>query len=166
MPPCVRASPGIVVPSQRMSSEIDAAVAAVIRTSPAWQATDDFLQSTPGIGPVLSATLQAAVPELGTLNQREIAKLVGLAPLNDDSGKRSGARHIRGGRAAVRAVLYMATRTATRCNPVIKAFYQRLLTRGKRHKVALTAATRKLLVILNTMVKTQTPWNATLPQRP
>lgn len=151
---------------QRMIGEIDAAVAHVIRTSPAWKAKDDLLQSTPGIGPVLSATLQATVPELGTLNQREIAKLVGLAPLNDDSGKRSGARHIRGGRTAVRAVLYMATLTATRCNPVIKAFYQRLLARGKIHKVALTAAMRKLLVILNTIVKTQTPWNATLQQRP
>jgi transposase len=151
---------------QRMIGEIDAAVATTIRTSPVWKAKDDLLQSTPGIGPVLSATLQATVPELGNLNQREIAKLVGLAPLNDDSGKRSGARHIRGGRAAVRAVLYMATLTATRCNPVIKAFYQRLLTRGKVHKVAITAAMRKLLVILNTMVKTQTPWNATLHQRP
>jgi transposase len=143
---------------QRMIGELDAAVATVIRTRPAWQATDDLLQSTPGIGPVLSATPQAAVPEFGTLHQREIAKLVGLAPLNDDSGKRSGARHIRGGRAAVRAVLYMATLTATRCNPVIKAFYQRLLTRGKIHKVAITAAMRKLLVILNTMVKTQALW--------
>jgi len=151
---------------RRMIGEIDAAVETVIHTSPAWKAKDDLLQSTPGIGPVLSATLQAAVPELGTLNQREIAKLVGLAPLNDDSGKRSGARHIRGGRTAVRAVLYMATLTATRCNPVIKAFYQRLLARGKVHKVALTAAMRKLLVILNTMVKTQTPWNATLRERP
>jgi transposase len=151
---------------RRMIGEIDAAGETVIHTSPAWKAKEDVLQSTPGIGPVLSATLQAAVPELGTLNQREIAKLVGLAPLNDDSGKRSGARHIRGGRTAVRAVLYMATLTATRCNPVIKAFYQRLLARGKVHKVALTAAMRKLLVILNTMVKTQTPWNATLRERP
>jgi len=151
---------------QRMISERDATVVTVIRTSPVWKAKDDLLQSTPGIGPVLSATLQAAVPELGTLNQREIAKLVGLAPLTDDSGKRSGARHIRGGRTAVRAVLYMATLTATRCNLVIKAFYQRLLTRGKIHKVALTATMRKLLVILNTMVKTQTPWNAALQQRP
>jgi transposase len=151
---------------QRMIGEMEATVATVIRTSPAWKAKDDVLQATPGIGPVLSATLQAAVPELGTLNQREIAKLVGLAPLNDESGKRSGARHSRGGRAAVRAVLYMATLTATRCNPVIKAFYQRLLTRGKVHKVALTAAMRKLLVILNTMVKMQTPWNATWRPRP
>ena len=87
---------------------------------------------------------------------------MGIAPLNDDSGKRSGTRHIRGGRAAVRAVLYMATLTATRCNPVIKAFYQRLLGRGKSQKVAITAAMRKLLTILNAMVKTHTPWNARL----
>jgi transposase len=99
------------------------------------------------------------LPELGVLNQREIAKLVGIAPLNDASGKRGGTRHIRGGRAEVRAVLYMATLTATRCNPVIKAFYQRLLARGKAQKVALTAAMRKLLIILNAMVKTQTLWN-------
>jgi transposase len=115
---------------------------------------------------VLSATLQAALPELGVLNQRAIAKLVGIAPLNDDSGKRSGTRHIRGGRAEVRAVLSMATLTATRCNPVIKAFYQRLLARGKAQKVALTAAMRKLLIILNAMVKTQTLWNARVNHGP
>jgi transposase len=94
------------------------------------------------------------------LNQRDIAKLVGIAPLNDDRGKRSGTRPIRGGRAEVRAVLSMATLTATRCNPVIKVFYQRLLARGKAQKVALTAAMRQLLIILNAMVKTQTRWNA------
>jgi transposase len=109
---------------------------------------------------VLSATLQAAVPELGVLNQRDIATLVGIAPLNDESGKRAGARHIRGGRAEVRTVLSMATLTATRCHPVIKAFYPRLLARGKAQKGALTAAMRQLLIILNAMVKTRTPWNA------
>ena len=93
------------------------------------------------------------------LNQREIAKFVGVAPLNDDRGKRAGARHIRGGRAEVRAVMSMATLTATRCHPVIKAFYQRLRARGKSQKVALTAAMRKLLISLNAMVKTRTPWN-------
>jgi transposase len=91
-----------------------------------------------------------------------IAKLVGIAPLNDDSGKRSGARHIHGERAEVRVVLYMATLTATRVNPVIKAFYQQLRARGKAQKVALTAAMRKLLIILNAMVKTQTLWNGNL----
>ncbi len=96
------------------------------------------------------------------LNQRESAKLVGGAPLNDDSGKRSGTRPIRGGRAAGRAVLSLATLTATRVNPVITAFYQRLLARGKPQKVAMTAAMRKFLTILNAMVKTQTAWNARL----
>jgi transposase len=143
---------------QRLIDEADAEISTRIRTTPVWRETDDLLQSTPGIGPVLSATLQAALPELGVLNQREIAKLVGVAPLNDDSGKRSGARHIRGGRAEIRAVLYMATLTATRCNPVISAFYHRLLARGKAHKVAMTAAMRKFLTILNAMLKTRTPW--------
>jgi transposase len=147
---------------QRVINETDDEISTAIRSSPAWREKDDLLRSAPGIGPVLSATLQAALPELGVLNQREIAKLVGVAPLNDDSGKRSGARHIRGGRAEVRAVLYMATLTATRFNPVIKTFYQRLLMRGKSQKVALTAAMRKFLVILNAMVKTQTHWNARL----
>ena len=145
---------------QRLIEEADADISGRIRSSPAWRETDDLLQSTPGVGPVLSATLQAALPELGVLNQREIAKLVGVAPLNDDSGQRSGARHVRGGRAEVRAVLYMATLTATRCNPVIHAFYHRLLARGKVQKVAITAAMRKFLTILNAMMKTRTPWNA------
>lgn len=147
---------------QHLINGMDDEIATVIQASPAWHEKDDLLQSAPGIGPVLSATLQAALPELGLLNQREIAKLVGVAPLNDDSGKRSGVRHIRGGRAEVRAVLYMATLTATRFNPVIKTFYQRLLARGKAQKVAITAAMRKFLTILNAMVKTQTYWNAKL----
>jgi transposase len=147
---------------QHLINGMDDEIATVIQASPAWHENDDLLQSAPGIGPVLSATLQAALPELGLLNQREIAKLVGVAPLNDDSGKRSGVRHIRGGRAEVRAVLYMATLTATRFNPVIKTFYQRLLARGKAPKVAITAAMRKFLTILNAMVKTQTHWNAKL----
>lgn len=96
------------------------------------------------------------------LNQRDIATLVGVAPLHDESGKRSGARHLRGGRAAVRAVLSMATLTATRCNPVINACYHRWLARGQAQKVALTAAMRKRLTILHVMVNTQTPWNARL----
>jgi transposase len=151
---------------QRLIDETDAEISTRIRTTPVWRETDDLLQSTPGIGPVLSATLQAALPELGVLNQREIAKLVGVAPLNDDSGKRSGARHIRGGRAEIRAVLYMATLTATRCNPVINSFYHRLLARGKAQKVAITAAMRKFLTILNAMVKTRTPWNARIHHGP
>jgi transposase len=151
---------------QRLIDEADAEISTLIRTTPVWRETDDLLQSTPGIGPVLSATLQAALPALGVLNQREIAKLVGVAPLNDDSGKHAGARHIRGGRAEVRAVLYMATLAATRCHPVISAFYHRLLARGKAHKVAMTAAMRKFLTILNAMVKTRTPWTARVNHGP
>jgi transposase len=115
---------------------------------------------------VLSATLQAALPELRVLNHGEIAQLAGVAPLHDASGKRSGARHIRGGRAEIRAVLYMATRTASRCNPMIKAFYQRLLARGKAQTVAMTAAMRKFLTILNAMVKTRTPWHTEVHHGP
>jgi transposase len=115
---------------------------------------------------VLSASLQVALPELGGLNPREIAKLAGIAPPNDESSKRSGTRHIRDGRAGVRAVLYMATLTATRCNPMIKALYQRLRASGKAQKVALTVAMRKLLIILNAMVKTQTLWNARINSCP
>jgi transposase len=151
---------------QRLIDEADAEISTLIRTTPVWRETDDLLQSTPGIGPVLSATLQAALPALGVLNQREIAKLVGVAPLNDDSGKHAGARHIRGGRAEVRAVLYMATLAATRCHPVISAFYHRLLARGKAHKVAMTAAMRTCLTILNAMVKTRTPWTARVNHGP
>ena len=104
--PAVRASLARHIDDlQQSMTETDEEVATIIRTSAAWREQDDLLQSAPGIGPVLSATLQAALPELGVLNQREIAKLVGIAPLNDDSGKRSGARHIRGGRAEVRTVL-------------------------------------------------------------
>ncbi len=148
---------------RRLVSETDDEIAGAIRSSPAWHEADDLLRSTPGIGPVTSATLQAALPELGTLNGREIAKLVGVAPLNHDSGNRRGARHIQGGgRAEVRAVLYMATLTATRFNPAIKAFYRRLLAKGKPQKVALTAAMRKFLTILNTMVKNKTPWQKNL----
>jgi transposase len=151
-----------IVYLKRLIAETDDEIATAIRSSPAWREKDDLLRSAPGIGPVMSATLQAALPELGRLNQREIAKLVGVAPLNDDSGTRRGARHIRGGRAKVRVVLYMATLTATRFNPVIKAFYQRLLAKGKSQKVALTAAMRKLLVILNAMVKAKMPWRENL----
>jgi transposase len=109
---------------------------------------------------VLSATLHAAGPEVGVLNQRDIAQWVGIAPLHDDRGTRAGARHIRGGRAEVRTVVSMATLTATRCNPVIQAFSQRWLARGKAQQVALTAAMRQRLLILKAMVNTRTPWNA------
>jgi transposase len=118
----------------------------------------------PGVGPVLSRTFLAQVPELGTLNRQKIAAIVGVAPFNRDSGTLRGKRTIWGGRAPVRAVLYMATLVATRHNPVIQTFYRRLLAAGKAKKVALTACMRKLLTILNAMVKSQTPWQPLLAQ--
>ena len=130
----------------------------VLRASPVWRERDDLLRSTPGVGPVLSLTLLAQLPELGQLNRRQIAKLVGVAPFNWDSGKWRGSRHIWGGRAAVRSPLFMATLCAIRINPTIRFFYQRLIKAGKAPKVAITACMRKLLTILNLMIKTQTPW--------
>lgn len=129
-----------------------------LRASPVWRAQEELLRSVPGIGPVAATTLVAILPELGTLDRRQISALVGVCPFNRDSGQCRGRRMIFGGRAGVRAVLYMATVTASRCNPVIKAFYQRLRAAGKPAKVALTAGMRKLLTILNAILKTKTPW--------
>jgi transposase len=129
-----------------------------IEASPMWRVRDDLLQSAPGIGPVTAQTMLATLPELGTLTHKQIAALVGVAPLAHDSGALRGKRAIAGGRAAVRAVLYMATLAATRCNVVIRAFYQRLLAVGKPKKVALVACMRKLLTMLNAMVRDQRRW--------
>jgi len=129
-----------------------------VRASPVWRERDDLLRGVPGIGPVTATTLLAALPELGTLNRRQISALVGVCPFNRDSGQCRGRRMIFGGRAGVRAVLYMATVSASRCNPVIKAFYERLRAAGKPATVALTACMRKLLTILNAMLKAKTPW--------
>ncbi|MDF5632538.1 transposase, partial [Vibrio parahaemolyticus] len=115
-----------------------------------------------GIGPVASATLIAELPELGRLNRREIAALVGVAPMANDSGASRGRRRIQGGRFDVRRVLYMAALTASRRNPVIKAFYERLIAAGKLPKVALVACMRKLLTVLNAMVRTNKPWDNAL----
>ena len=123
-----------------------------------WTEKQTILKSAPGFGYTLIYTLLADLPELGTLNNREISALVGVAPFNRDSGKMRGKRRIRGGRAAIRTVLYMATLSATQCNPVIKAFYKKLLAQGKHKKVALTACMRKFITILNTMVKNKTEW--------
>ena len=123
---------------------------------------DGLLQSTSGIGPVASATLIAQLPELGRLNRREIAALVGVAPMSNDSGNRKGRRRVQGGRFEIRRVLYMATLTAARYNPVIRAFYERLKAAGKLPKVALVACMRKLLTMLNAMVRTGKPWDNAL----
>ncbi len=143
-------------------AEFDAELAAALQADPALGARATWLQSIPGIGPTASATLLAELPELGRLSRRQIAALVGVAPFNRDSGTWRGQRRIAGGRAAVRAVLYMATVAATRANPVIRAFYQRLRTAGKPAKVALTACMRKLLVICNALCQKQTTWDPTV----
>jgi transposase len=130
-----------------------------LRTSAVWRTKDDLLSGIPGVGAVTSMTMLAKCPELGTLNRREIAKLVGVAPLADDSGKHRGKRFIWGGRADVRAVLYMAALSAKRSNKVIKDFAERLEKAGKPAKVVIVACMRKLLTIMNTMLKNNTPWN-------
>jgi transposase len=138
--------------------QADTDLAEAIRHSPVWRENEALLQSAPGVGPVLSTTLLATVPELGTLAHKQIAALVGVAPLNRDSGTLRGRRTVWGGRAQARAVLYMGAIVAARFNPVIRAFYQRLRAAGKAKKVALTACMHKLLVILNAMLKHRTPW--------
>ena len=130
----------------------------MLRASPLWRAHDDLLQSAKGIGPVSAHTFLLELPELGTLTRQQIAALVGVAPLNCDSGTLRGKRTIWGGRAHVRTVLYMSTLVATRFNPQIKVFYERLLAAGKVKKVALTACMHKFLTILNAMLKHRTPW--------
>jgi transposase len=141
-------------------ARLDADLDDLIEESPVWRAREELLQSVPGIGPVMSRTVLAELPELGLLNRKQIAALVGVAPFNRDSGRLRGHRTIWGGRASVRRVLYMAALVATRWNPVIRLFYQRLRTAGKAPKVALVAAMRKLLTILNAMVHAGTPWRS------
>ena len=138
--------------------EMNDGMGKLLRESPLWREKKELLRGVPGVGPVLTLTLLAELPELGTLDRRQVAALVGVAPLNRDSGTLRGKRTVWGGRAKVRAVLYMATLVATRFNPVIRAFYQKLLAVGKPKKVALTACMRKLLTILNAMLKHRSPW--------
>jgi len=141
-------------------AELDEQLKVLLKRSSLWQGKDDVLQSVPGIGPVVSFSRIANLPELGTLNRQQISKLVGVAPLNCDSGQQRGTRHIYGGRARVRSMLYMAALTATRYNPVIKEFYQRLLANNKPFKVAITACMRKLLAIINIMLRDGTCWKS------
>jgi transposase len=130
-----------------------------LRASEVWKTKDDLLRGIPGVGAVTSLTMLAKCPELGALNRREIAKLTGVAPLANDSGKHRGKRFIWGGRADVRAVLYMATVSAIRCNPAIQAFAERLKQAGKPPKVVIVACMRKLLTIMNAMLKNNAPWS-------
>jgi transposase len=141
-------------------AEIDQQLKALLKTSAGWQAKDKILQSVPGIGPVTAFSMVADLPELGKLDRQKISKLVGVAPLNRDSGQQRGSRHIYGGRAQLRRVLYMAALTAARYNPVIKDFYQRLRANRKPFKVAITACMRKLLSIINVMVRDSTTWKS------
>jgi transposase len=143
-------------------SAIDQAIEACIAAESSWQEEAAVLESVPGVGPVTSFTLLADLPELGKLNRQEIAALVGVAPFNRDSGPKRGKRRIFGGRASVRRVLYMAALSATRHNLVIRDFYHRLLAAGKLPKVALTACMRKLLTILNAIMRTGKAWNPPL----
>ena len=144
---------------EKQLSDLEADIKDAIEDSPAWRDKDDLLRGVSGVGRVTASTLLSYLPELGTLNRKKIAALVGLAPFNRDSGALRGRRAIWGGREAVRSVLYMATVCAIRCNPIFKAFYARLRAAGKAPKVAITAAMRKLLVTLNAMVRDGKPWN-------
>ena len=141
----------------------DKELSEAVRSSPLWREQEDLLRSVKGVGPVVSATLLADLPELGTINRKEIAALAGLAPLNCDSGTWRGKRRIWGGRATVRAALYMAALVGSRRNPVLRDLYTRLLAAGKTKKVALTACMRKLLTILNALLKHRTRWASPAP---
>ncbi len=137
---------------------VDAEIESHVKASPIWRSQENLLKTVPGVGDVVARSLIAELPELGTLSRRKIAALVGLAPYANDSGQFSGKRSIRGGRMAIRTVLYMAAVTASRCNPAIAAMYKRLRAAGKKPKVALTACMRKLLVMLNAIARDQKPW--------
>lgn len=149
----------------RQIDDIDRDLRHLIRRTPAWREADDLLQSVPGVGPVLSSTLTALVPELGKLNRKQIASLIGVAPFNKDSGLRERKRVTWGGRAPVRAVLYMAASVARRFNPTIRTFYERLLGTGKPTQVALVACMRKLLTLLNAVARDRRPWNPLLVEK-
>jgi transposase len=149
----------LVAALQKELTELDRQIDDEIRGSPAWRAREDLLRSAPGVGPVVSRTLVAELPELGRLDRRQIAALAGLAPWTRQSGRWKGKSFIGGGRASVRTALFMAALVASRHNPLLKAFHQRLISAGKPKLVAIVATARKLLTILNAMVRTNTPWS-------
>jgi len=144
---------------EKQIQELEDDLDKLIRSTPAWREKDDLLRSCKGIGPTTSHTMLACLPELGLLSRHQIAALVGVAPFNSDTGKHRGQRHIQGGRLDVRCVLYMATLAAIRSNSVIRSFHRKLVCAGKPKKVAITACMRKLLTILNAIVRTNTRWN-------
>ncbi len=139
--------------------QLDEKIEEISDSTPEWKERKAILRSPKGIGPLISASFLVLLPELGQLNRRQIAALVGLAPFNRDSGRFRGQRHIWGGRGTVRSLLYMATLSALKCNPPIRAFYQHLLAKGKVKKVAIIACMRKFLICLNAMVKNNQPWD-------
>jgi transposase len=143
-------------------ADLDQEIQQFIHQSPTWKDKGDLLQSVPGVGPVTACTLLAELPELGRLDRKKIAALVGVAPFNDDSGHRRGKRRVKGGRSSVRSVLYMAALSASKFNPVLSLFYQRLIQHGKEKKVALTACMRKLLTFLNAIIRDHQRWNPSL----
>jgi transposase len=145
---------------ERELSACEADIATAVQNTPLWRERDELLQTAPGIGPTIARTLIAELPELGSLNRKQIAALVGLAPFTRQSGRWRGKSFIGGGRAAVRAALFMGATVAAKHNPKIKAFFERLLAKGKPWKLAITACARKLLAILNAMVMTGQPWHA------
>jgi len=148
----------IIETFDKQIDDIDARIEQMIADNPDWSEKDKILQSVPGVGAKTSQVLISALPELGTLNRQEMAALVGVAPFCDDSGKKSGARRIKGGRAPVRSALYMATFNAIRYNKTFKTFFDRLIAEGKKYKVALVAAMRKMITILNVMIRTKMHW--------
>jgi transposase len=151
---------------QQRLEQLDQDLHDQVRRSPLWRDRDRLLQTIPGIGPIVSRAIMAQLPEAGTLSGKQAAALVGVAPYNRDSGRFRGRRMIRGGRSYLRRMLYMAAVVAARRNPVIRAFYQRLLAAGKPKKLALTACMRKLVLILNAMLKNNQPWNQFVTQEP
>jgi len=151
---------------ERRVIDVDDEIGTSIAAHPTWRIHDELLQSVPGIGPATARTLLAEVPELGHLDRRAIAALVGVAPINCDSGQHRGQRHIWGGRRSVRTALYMAALVASRYNPTLRAFYHRLCAAGKPKKLALVATMRKLLTIVNAMLRQQTPWTAQVASTP
>lgn len=157
-PKVQRTVQAVLLALETQLAELDSDINDMVRSSPVWRATDALLTSVPGVGPVTSRTLIAELSELGELDRRRVAALVGVAPINRDSGQMRGHRAIAGGRTTVRNALYMATLSAARYNPVIKAHYQQLVARGRPKKVALIACMRRLLGILNAILKTQKAW--------
>lgn len=156
--PVLKSIDRLIAAMEKQLADLDRDIGQRIRETPAWREKEDLLKSVPGVGDQTARTLIAALPELGELDRRQIAALVGVAPMNRDSGAMRGRRMIAGGRADVRSALYMAALVGVRANPILKAYYTRLRDAGKRPKVAIVAAMRKLLTILNAMLKTKTTW--------